>query len=299
APVPGPSNHALDTRLLRFRTRPGSEPAAARAAELLDADRPADALDIVSGALVDRPGDTDLRVLEGRAHLAGGDLLRAQASLLEAAKSGHRKEPFRWLGEVLIRRGDGARALKVLERARSIDPSDRAIALLAEQAGRLARGEPTSPVAAPTPPSREPTARHDEAPPEVQADEPTVVRSDLMQQLAQAAEAANASDELEEEITSVAQVPTLPRARTPTAPPASDTGHDDEAVATQIARLAEAAPAPEISSVATLPRAPSSPGALPAPSLAAPSPSVAPEGADTISAVPFPEGPLTSAPPFS
>jgi tetratricopeptide (TPR) repeat protein len=156
-PVPGPSDRALDTRLLRFRSRPGSEPALTLASDLLDAGRATDALDIAGAGLAERPGDTDLRIIEGRSHMALGDLLKAQASLLEAAKAGQRKEPFRWLGEVLIRRGDGARAVKVLERARAIDPNDRAVVLLMQQADRLARGEPSQPVATQRP--RPPTTR--------------------------------------------------------------------------------------------------------------------------------------------
>ncbi|MBX7196929.1 MAG: hypothetical protein K1X94_33070, partial [Sandaracinaceae bacterium] len=95
--MPGPTDRALDTRLLRFRSRPGSEPALALASDLLDAGRGADALDVVSVGLSERPADIDLRILEGRAFGTLGDLLKAQASLLEAAKAGQRKEPFRWL----------------------------------------------------------------------------------------------------------------------------------------------------------------------------------------------------------
>ncbi|MBN8615552.1 MAG: hypothetical protein J0L92_33460, partial [Deltaproteobacteria bacterium] len=204
--MPGPSDRALDTRLLRFRTRPGSEPALALASDLLDANRGQDALDIVGAGLAERPSDIELRILEGRAFMALGDLLKAQASLLEAAKSGQRKEPFRWLGEVLIRRGDGPRALKVLERARAIDPHDRAVALLMQQADRLARGEPSQAI-----PTERQRPRADPEP----DDEPerTVIRTDLTERLADEArrERAGNLDDEEEEKTSVAHVPSVSR----------------------------------------------------------------------------------------
>ena len=134
------TGHELDTRLLRFRTRPGSEDAAKLAGDLLIASRNADALEIAAAGLRASPEDLDLLLIEGRAELAGGDLLKAQAALLKAARVGStRKEPYRYLGEVLMKRGDPARAAKVLERARAIDASDRAIQALHDRAMRLAK----------------------------------------------------------------------------------------------------------------------------------------------------------------
>lgn len=128
----------LDKRLLRFRTRAGQEDAASLARDLLDASRHADASDVVDKALKQSPEDGQLLLLDGRARFAGGDLLGAQAALLKAARALPRdKEPFRWLGEVLLKRGDPGRAVKVLQRARAIDPNDRAIHLLEERARRL------------------------------------------------------------------------------------------------------------------------------------------------------------------
>jgi tetratricopeptide (TPR) repeat protein len=130
----------LDTRLLRFRTRPGSEDAARLATDLLNANRTSDALEIAAAGLRASPDDLDLLMVEGRAELSGGDLLKAQAALLKAARVGStRKEPYRFLGEVLLKRGDPQRAAKVLERARGIDPADRAIQALHERAQRLAK----------------------------------------------------------------------------------------------------------------------------------------------------------------
>ena len=114
--------------------------AASLAPELLGAGRHAEALEVVTAALRERPDDPRLLIAEGRAWMAVGDLVRAQASLLRAAREmPTRSDPFRWLGEVLLKRGDPQRAEKVLERAVTIDPHDPVLARLRERAGRLAR----------------------------------------------------------------------------------------------------------------------------------------------------------------
>jgi tetratricopeptide (TPR) repeat protein len=108
----------LDARLLRFRNRPGSEDAASLAEALLSAERLTEALEVASVGLSRAPNDARLLVVQGRGLFHEGDLLQAQAALLKAARiASASKEPFRWLGEVLLRRGDPQRALKVLERA--------------------------------------------------------------------------------------------------------------------------------------------------------------------------------------
>ncbi len=166
------SPESLDARLSRFRARRGGESPAALAGALLDAGRTADALEVTALALASHPDDAEALLVDGRARLAAGDLLGAQAALLKAAKvAPHRKDPFRWLGEVLLKRGDPQRAAKVLERALAIDSHDRAIALLHERATRLAN------IAAGAEP--EPPAPSAPAP----AEERTVIRTDLTEQL--------------------------------------------------------------------------------------------------------------------
>ncbi len=130
----------LDTRLLRFRNRPSGEDGRALAAELLEAGRNAEAVEVATLALAQAPEDGALHLIEGQAHLRENDLIRAQAALLKAARfAPSDKEPFRWLGEVLLKRGDPQRAVKVLERARALDPTDRAIQLLHQRSLRFAR----------------------------------------------------------------------------------------------------------------------------------------------------------------
>ena len=141
--VPGEESkapHDLDVRLLRFRNRPGSEEAVALARSLLEAGRLSEAVEVASGALAQQPENGTLLLLEGQAWLRQGDFLRAQASLLRAARADpNSKEPFRWLGEVLLKRGDPQRAVEVLERARQLDGSDRVVRDLHNRAQRLAR----------------------------------------------------------------------------------------------------------------------------------------------------------------
>ncbi|MEM1417065.1 MAG: tetratricopeptide repeat protein, partial [Myxococcota bacterium] len=153
----------LDARLLRFRSDPGAEDAGALADALLTARRPRDASDVAATWLKRDPDAAGAHLAAGRAWMDLGDLLRAQKALLQAARTDPRSPaPYRWLGEVLLRRGDPARAVKVLEKARSLGSADPAVARLEARANRLARvvrGDappPRSPVApqAPAPPGR-------------------------------------------------------------------------------------------------------------------------------------------------
>lgn len=138
--IPGSSTVGLDARLLRFRSRASSENAAQLAEDLLKAGRASEALEVAGIGLEAAPDDARLLIIEGKACLHDGLLERAQASLINAARHAPRnKEAFRMLGEVLLKRGDPARAVKVLDRAFALDPNDLAIKLLRERATRLAR----------------------------------------------------------------------------------------------------------------------------------------------------------------
>jgi len=114
----------LDLRLQRFRSRRDEYPHALASA-LIEAGRSNDALEVIHLGLLDDEANLELLTLEGRAYYAQGDLQEAQRSLLKAAKIDPRnKEPYRWLAQVLIERGDPARAVQVLERALALDPND-------------------------------------------------------------------------------------------------------------------------------------------------------------------------------
>jgi tetratricopeptide (TPR) repeat protein len=136
----------LDDRLRRFQGRPEGSSAAPLAEALLAAGRAAEARDVTAAGLRALPEDPVLLLLDGRARFQAEDLLGAQAALLKVARLTPRDEaPFRWLGEVLLDRGDAARAKKVLERAKALAPEDAEIAAL------LARAEGRPPPAPPAP----------------------------------------------------------------------------------------------------------------------------------------------------
>ncbi|MBX3273830.1 MAG: tetratricopeptide repeat protein [Sandaracinaceae bacterium] len=178
----------LDTRLLRYRSRGGEENPIPLVEDLLAAGRTPEAQEVVARAIKDRPEDGDLLLLDGRARFAAGDLLGAQASLLKSARVlPSSKGPFRWLGEVLLKRGDPARAAKVLERALALDPSDRAVQLLLDRAKRLERVSDAAGDEAPPPKPEPPPPRAAAvaAPPVAPAppEERTVIRNDLTDHL--------------------------------------------------------------------------------------------------------------------
>jgi tetratricopeptide (TPR) repeat protein len=129
----------LDLRLARFRSRRDEHPEALAFA-LIEAGRAAEALEVVQAGLTRYPDDAALFVLEGRARFELGDLPQAQAVLIRAAKQNPRdKEPYRWLAQVLMMRGDHLRAMQLLDRALTIDPDDRALQQAKGRAERLSR----------------------------------------------------------------------------------------------------------------------------------------------------------------
>ena len=143
----------LDVRLLRFRSRREESPHVLADA-LLAAGRWPEALEVVQTGLIETEDDCGLLVLEGRAWFEQGDLPQAQAALLRAAKAHPReKDPYRWLAQVLMKRGEPTRAVQVLDRALSIDPQDRSLQQARARAERLARiaseADEPAPVAAP------------------------------------------------------------------------------------------------------------------------------------------------------
>ncbi len=178
----------LDARLLRFRSDPGMEDAGALAAALLGAERAREALEVAGVHLRVNPRDATMLVLAGRAWMVRGDLLRAQKTLLQAARArSNDPEPYRWLGEVLLRRGDPERAEKVLSRARKLGAAGSDVERLHQRAERLARiagGSETEEEPTLTAPISTETG-HGGAFSE--QEEATVVAADLSRRLAEAA----------------------------------------------------------------------------------------------------------------
>ena len=131
----------LDARLLRFRNDPGSEPSVGLAAALLDQARDRESAEVAEAGLRVSPNDAELSLILGRALIGTGEMLLAQKAFLLAARNAPRDpRPLRWLGEVLLRRGDPARAKKVLAKARALGGADDdAIRKLLERATRFER----------------------------------------------------------------------------------------------------------------------------------------------------------------
>jgi tetratricopeptide (TPR) repeat protein len=130
----------LDARLLRFRTNPASEDAGELAEQLLSRSRGADALEVLEARLEAAPGDVGALLTAGRAYLQIGELLKAQQALMQAAKlAPEQGAAYRWLGEVLLKRGDPERAAKVLAKAKALGGADPEVEPLLARATRLAR----------------------------------------------------------------------------------------------------------------------------------------------------------------
>ncbi|MCA9582832.1 MAG: tetratricopeptide repeat protein, partial [Myxococcales bacterium] len=138
-------DRALDTRLLRFRSDPSAEDPSALARELMRAGRGPEAMEVAGEGLRSNPRNAVLLVVLGKVLLDSGDLVRAQAALLEAAKGAHPPpDAFRYLGEVLLHRGDHDRAAKVLARARALAPDDPQIRELHGRATKRTRSAEVS-----------------------------------------------------------------------------------------------------------------------------------------------------------
>ncbi len=212
------SGENLDARVLRFRNDPGSEAAGSLAIALLDAERAREALEVAGVHLRAHPQDAGMLVVAGRAWMARGDLLRAQKTLLQAARAGgNSPEPYRWLGEVLLRRGDPERAEKVLLRAKKLGAGGAEIDRLHERARRLAKIAGGTDDAPTQEQSVEPAGYFDD-----DDDEPTKVAQDLSRRLAEAGDPFAEEEEptakrraFDEAPTSVPKPPVRARKRVP------------------------------------------------------------------------------------
>ncbi len=116
---------ALDELLGRWRSNPDADATIALSSYL--GTSPSEDLIREVSASADTWHAADGRVMlaVGRMHLDAGFLAEAQAALVAAGRANGRDgKPFRYLGEVLLRRGDALRAEKVLARAIQLSPAD-------------------------------------------------------------------------------------------------------------------------------------------------------------------------------
>jgi tetratricopeptide (TPR) repeat protein len=112
----------------------------ALAHRLCEAGRAAEAEDVCREGLGRHPGLVTGQVALGRALLDRGRVREAMEVLIGAAKANpDHGDAFRWLGEVVIKRGDMPRARALLEYAEELSPNDRRVTELLIEAG----GTPT------------------------------------------------------------------------------------------------------------------------------------------------------------
>jgi tetratricopeptide (TPR) repeat protein len=132
-------DHELNVRCVRFRHRPDREEPALFARELLAADRATDALEVIDLALANEPGDHDLLLARAHALLATGQARHGEEALIRVAKaSPDWAAPLSALTRLLAARGDGARALGMAQRARTLGADDTTVGRIvaADETGR-------------------------------------------------------------------------------------------------------------------------------------------------------------------
>ncbi|HEX3851495.1 MAG TPA: hypothetical protein VHW01_11045, partial [Polyangiaceae bacterium] len=116
---------ALDELLSQWRSNPDADATIALCSFLGNSSREELIREVSASAETWHAEDGRVMLAVGRMHLDAGLLAEAQAALVAAGKAdGRDAKPFRYLGEVLLRRGDALRAEKVLARSLQLGPND-------------------------------------------------------------------------------------------------------------------------------------------------------------------------------
>jgi len=116
---------ALDELLRQWRSNPDADATIALCSFLGTSSREELIREVAASAETWHAQDGAVMLAVGRMHLDAGLLAEAQGALVAAGKAnGRDAKPFRYLGEVLLRRGDALRAEKVLARALQFSPND-------------------------------------------------------------------------------------------------------------------------------------------------------------------------------
>src|SRR5450432_1461477 len=122
---PPPDMSALDELLSQWRSNPDADATIALCSFLGNSSREELIREVSASADTWHAEDGRVMLAVGRMHLDAGLLAEAQGAFVAAGKAnGRDPQPFRFLGEVLLRRGDALRAEKVLARALQFDPND-------------------------------------------------------------------------------------------------------------------------------------------------------------------------------
>ncbi|HET7545853.1 MAG TPA: hypothetical protein VFK05_38560 [Polyangiaceae bacterium] len=116
---------ALDELLRHWRSNPDADATIALCSFLGTSSREELIREVTTSAETWHADDGSVMLAVGRMHLDAGLLAEAQTALVAAGRANGRDfKPFRYLGEVLLRRGDAVRAEKVLARALQFSPND-------------------------------------------------------------------------------------------------------------------------------------------------------------------------------
>ncbi|MET0792201.1 MAG: hypothetical protein ABW061_11825, partial [Polyangiaceae bacterium] len=116
---------ALDELLSQWRSNPDADATIALCSFLGTSSREELIREVATSAETWHTEDGRVMLAVGRMHLDAGLLAEAQGALVAAGKAnGRDPQPFRFLGEVLLRRGDAQRAEKVLARALQFNAND-------------------------------------------------------------------------------------------------------------------------------------------------------------------------------
>jgi hypothetical protein len=116
---------ALDQLLAAWRSNPDADSTVALCAYVGASGQESLIREIATTAETWHARDAAVMLAVGRMYLDAGLLPEAQASLVTAGKAdANSAQPFRYLGEVLLRRGDAIRAEKVLVRAMQLGLAD-------------------------------------------------------------------------------------------------------------------------------------------------------------------------------
>jgi tetratricopeptide (TPR) repeat protein len=116
---------ALDELLRQWRSNPDADATIALCSFLGTSNREELIREVATSAETWHAEDARVMLAVGRMQLDAGLLAEAQAALVAAGKAnGRDAKPFRYLGEVLLRRGDAVRAEKVLARSLQFSPND-------------------------------------------------------------------------------------------------------------------------------------------------------------------------------
>lgn len=126
---------AVDELLAAWRNNPDADATVALCSYLGVAKREDLIREVAASAETWHAQDAEVLLSVGRMYLDAGMLPEAQSTLVAAGKvEGQNYRPFRYLGEVLLRRGDAVRAEKILARAVSLGGNDRETRHLHERA---------------------------------------------------------------------------------------------------------------------------------------------------------------------